>query len=165
MKKSNKVYKVSPLKYHSEFLLSYLDPWINQHTHIPKPEDFKLPSYKSYQNAFGRWNTALEILGYGKNRGYRKNYGRYTGKYINSSGYRFIYKPEHPKTDKDGYVLEHILVMEKAIGRYLEKDELIHHLDGNRANNSINNLCLMSHSSHSSWHMYCYHWERRQKRV
>lgn len=41
-----------------------------------------------------------------------------------------------------GYVAEHRLVMARAIGRPLESDETVHHIDGNRQNNQLSNLQL-----------------------
>ncbi len=37
---------------------------------------------------------------------------------------------------------EHILIMEKSIGRKLKTGELVHHIDGNKKNNNIENLFL-----------------------
>jgi hypothetical protein len=53
----------------------------------------------------------------------------------------------HPrcKDYKGGnYVFEHILVVEAALGRYLQAHEIVHHIDMDRANNSIENLYLCS---------------------
>lgn len=58
----------------------------------------------------------------------------------------------HPFTDQDGYVQEHRLVMEKNIGRYLTKDEIVHHLDGNGHNNDISNLELTTKKKHFKDH-------------
>jgi len=63
---------------------------------------------------------------------------------INNDGYKDILIPDHPFAKKSGYVLEHRLVMEKMIGRYLFPSEVVHHKDGNRANNSPENLQLFS---------------------
>ena len=68
------------------------------------------------------------------------------------SGYRMIRKPEHPFSDSKGYVREHRLVMEDYLGRYLEEDECIHHIDGNKSNNSIENLELMLIEEHVKLH-------------
>jgi len=43
--------------------------------------------------------------------------------------------------------------MEKYLGRYLSRDEIIHHKDQNRLNNKIKNLELYSKSQHSSIHI------------
>ena len=49
--------------------------------------------------------------------------------------------------------MEHRLVMEKQIGRYLTKEEIVHHVDLNKTSNDINNLCLYeSNSAHRFAH-------------
>ena len=49
----------------------------------------------------------------------------------------------------NGYVREHILVMEDHLKRKLTDDEVIHHIDGNRKNNKIENLMIFKkHSDH-----------------
>lgn len=57
--------------------------------------------------------------------------------------------PNHPYSQKGGYIPEHRLVMEKHLGRYLTNGEDVHHINGNRKDNDIENLWLMTHSSHS----------------
>lgn len=59
---------------------------------------------------------------------------------IQRKGYWYIYAPEHPRATKAGYVLEHRLVMEHELGRYLETHEVVHHRDRNRENNAPENL-------------------------
>lgn len=53
-----------------------------------------------------------------------------------------IYKPEHPKSKKNGYVREHTIVMEKKIGRPLDKNESVHHINGKKDDNRPSNLEL-----------------------
>lgn len=50
------------------------------------------------------------------------------------------------------YVMQHRLVVEKAIGRKLRDDEVVHHKDRNKGNNSIENLEIMSSSDHTKTH-------------
>lgn len=61
-------------------------------------------------------------------------------------GYVFLYRPEHPSSRKIppdfGYILEHRLVMEAYLGRRIKKGEVIHHIDGNKSNNKLENLLL-----------------------
>ncbi len=70
----------------------------------------------------------------------------------NADGYILIFLPEHPYTNSQGYVREHRLVMEKHIGRYLTPEEIIHHKDFNKTNNSIENLQIMTRREHDAYH-------------
>lgn len=69
-----------------------------------------------------------------------------------SDGYIKVYCPDHPMATKDGYVMEHILVMEKKIGRYITRDEVVHHKNKIRDDNRIENLELMLFTEHASLH-------------
>ena len=69
-----------------------------------------------------------------------------------SDGYVYVYVPDHPYATKDGYVMEHILVMEEAIGRYIMQDEVVHHINKKRNDNRLENLKLMSFKEHTSLH-------------
>jgi hypothetical protein len=70
-----------------------------------------------------------------------------------SDGYKCFYLPEHPNSNIKGLYAEHRLVMEKHIGRLLTKKEVVHHIDGDVSNNSIDNLMLFTTSSeHLSYH-------------
>lgn len=66
------------------------------------------------------------------------------GRTVTKNGYVLLYKPEHPHAKFGCYVWEHRYVMEQAIGRLLLPKEVVHHKDGNPANNAIDNLQLFS---------------------
>ena len=63
-------------------------------------------------------------LGTGKSKSYEKTYGKHT----------------------------HRIVAEQKIGRKLEKGEIVHHIDGNKRNNSPCNLMVMTQSEHARLH-------------
>lgn len=67
------------------------------------------------------------------------------GRHVNASGYVAISKPDHPSArGHGGYILEHRYIMEQYLGRKLEKHETIHHINGKKDDNRIENLQLRS---------------------
>lgn len=76
------------------------------------------------------------------------------GRTVEANGYIAIYKPEYSgKKIRKNYVYEHRWVMEQALGRNLSKGEEIHHIDGDRKNNKLDNLMLFaSKSEHLKYH-------------
>lgn len=66
------------------------------------------------------------------------------GRYRLVSGYLKVSVPNHVNADASGYVLEHRLVMEQHIQRLLKRNEYVHHKNGDRADNRIENLELWS---------------------
>lgn len=60
--------------------------------------------------------------------------------------------PEHPAANSLGYVLEHRLVMETYLSRYLRADEIVHHLNHEPGDNRLENLAVMTQSEHARLH-------------
>jgi len=85
---------------------------------------------------------------YAKNRDKRGPYKAF----VVISGYRYIQSPGHPYATLKGYVAEHRLIAEKIIGRYLRPDEVVHHKNKNKLDNSDSNLMVMTVSNHIKLH-------------
>jgi len=67
------------------------------------------------------------------------------GESTNSEGYERLYKPEHPYACPAGYVYAHRYVIEEHIGRHIHPHEIVHHRNGDKADNCIENLiCLIA---------------------
>lgn len=63
-----------------------------------------------------------------------------------SRGYIEIYYPSHPNAKKNNTIGEHTLVLSNFLGRPLEKGEFVHHKNGVRHDNRIENLELWTKS-------------------
>ena len=74
-------------------------------------------------------------------------------KIVSSYGYTKIrVGQDHPLADPNGYAYEHLLVWISSGRRAPDVTELLHHKNGNRRNNRLDNLELMTRSAHCSYH-------------
>ena len=74
-------------------------------------------------------------------------------------GYVEVNMPDHPRSNKGGYILHHRLVMESKIGRNLTRNEVVHHINGITNDNRLENLKLLSSREHTLLHAN----ERRER--
>ena len=77
-----------------------------------------------------------------RNRRGNKNNHWKGGRTHASKGYIYVWNPTHPHATKAGYVLEHRLAMEEYLGHCLEPWERVHHKNGIKDDNRIENLEL-----------------------
>lgn len=66
--------------------------------------------------------------------------------------YVFLYKPSHPNARKDGKIKRGRLVMSEHLGRPLKNNEQVHHINGIKSDDRLENLVVLSHKEHSSLH-------------
>jgi hypothetical protein len=105
-------------------------------------------SFMAKQSGVGKWmkNRKLPLS-------WRKNISKATkgnknpnwkgGKYRRSDGYIAIHNPIHPYCSKrGGYVLEHRLVLEEILKRFLTREESVHHINKIKDDNRPQNLML-----------------------
>lgn len=90
----------------------------------------------------------------------------FTGRYV-SGGYVRIWIGEHPYADRDGFALEHRIVVEKYLRQhnpassslvrlgervYLDPGLVVHHRNGDKQDNRLDNLEVMSCAEHTALH-------------
>jgi len=78
----------------------------------------------------------------------RKADGKARGWRITSNGYVEFTRKDNPNFGR----LLHVVTMEAAIGRRLRKGECVHHIDGDKLNNELSNLQLMTIADHAKLH-------------
>lgn len=74
------------------------------------------------------------------------------GRLLDKDGYINIWKPGHPYANNVGYVPEHRLVMEECLDVYLKPTLIVHHKNGKRDDNRLENLEVMTIREHKSHH-------------
>lgn len=85
------------------------------------------------------------------NRG--PNHPGWIGRTVTAAGYVLLSIPEHPRAYR-GRIAEHIVVMEKMLGRQLRPGETVHHINEIKGDNCPENLQLFaSRGEHTRHHM------------
>lgn len=95
----------------------------------------------------------------GKPRKYLQGHhgGNWKGGISNSRGYTIIYNPDHLRARRKGYVLEHIAIAQKALGKELPIGSVVHHENGSKNSGSLI-IC-----QDQSYHMLLHQRERALK--
>lgn len=85
---------------------------------------------------------SLASRGYVKGQPHRFRPGHNQRLNERQSGYRLVQAPEHPRASSHGYVLEHVVIAERALGKPLPVGAQVHHVDENTLNNANTNLVI-----------------------
>jgi len=71
---------------------------------------------------------------------------------VSKGDYNYAVVKNHPNATKNGYVLEHRIVVENSLGRVLLESEIVHHINGIKKDNRIENLVILNSKEHQSIH-------------
>ena len=83
------------------------------------------------------------------------------GKHLSSHGYAKVLVGEgHHLADSKGYAYEHKVIAEKVLGRRLKPGEIVHHKDGDKTNNSAENIEALPSIAH---HLFLHRGPNSQK--
>ena len=119
------------------------------------PTEIKPNQHLSEKTEFKKgmipWNKGLKGAQKGK-QGKESHFWK-GGHYKDKKGYIVTYMPNHPFANKGGQVMEHRLIMEMYLGRYITKIEVVHHKNYIREDNRIENLMLFKNrKEHEQYH-------------
>ena len=73
-------------------------------------------------------------------------------KIVSKGDYNYAVVKDHPSATKNGYVLHHRIVMENYLGRFLNSNEVVHHINGIKKDNRIENLEVHDLAQHVRSH-------------
>lgn len=119
---------------------------------LRKMNSFGIPKRSVAEALTGRKmprETAEKISEWRKKNAHGHNHGSWKNGRIKAHGGHILVwvGDSHPYATAKGYVLEHRLVMEKIIGRYLLPREVVHHINGIPDDNRPENLFLCEDQS------------------
>lgn len=113
---------------------------------------FKNSFYGKHHSKASKLKMSLSTFHFGKDNPNWKG-----GRIVRVDGYSFIKTHSHPFRNKQNYILEHRVIVEKYLKRYLKKNEQVHHIDNNPRNNkALNLMCFRSNSAHKRYHKNIY---------
>lgn len=122
---------------------------------IPKERKIRI-SRTCRKNGVGKWMLGRKanpkFLKMAKNQKGANSPSWKGGKYT-KNGYIFITNHNHPNVRDNGYILEHRLIVEKYLKRFITNKEVTHHVNKIRHDNRVENLMVFSGTSaHQKFH-------------
>ncbi len=102
----------------------------------------------------GKRNPMYGKIGWWKNKKRPSMFGdkhhNWKGGYwFSKNGYKVI---ENEAQNEGKRIFEHRFIMEKYLGRKLESSEIIHHINGDKLDNRIDNLQIVDRKTHYFMH-------------
>jgi hypothetical protein len=103
------------------------------------------------------------------------------GRHALVSGYIVVWVPGHPRATRDGYVLEHLVVAERALGKSLPDQAQVHHVNEAKWDNAPRHLVICEDAAyhqllhrraeawracgHADWRKcpFCQHWDEPRR--
>jgi hypothetical protein len=73
---------------------------------------------------------------------------------VSKGDYIYAKVPDHPNATVLGYVFHHRIIMENKLGRLLTSEEIVHHKNHDKRDNSVDNLQVMDRIEHMRMHGY-----------
>ena len=116
------------------------------------PDKTFLAIYKKAYSLNLKRDDDIKFLNRSKSKKREKSSNWNGGIRKTNKGYVQLLMPEHKRSNKSGYVMEHIVVYEKATGIEIPQNCCVHHLNGIKNDNRIENLCMMTSSAHTIYH-------------
>lgn len=126
-------------------------------------EDAQTPSNMPVRQLFGNWTGFVKAMGLEPNKSTFSKLARENsikarkgkrggmwkgGRRKDAHGYIQLWMPEHPNATMKGYVHEHRAVMSRHLRRPLNSWEFVHHRNGIKDDNRLENLELMTKHNH-----------------
>ena len=139
-------------KQETEILLENYNKVTNEQLVLLLPNKTFLAIYKKAYSLGLRKTKDIESQNRSNARKGEKSASWKGGRKRTNKGYISIMMPEHRRADANGYALEHIVVFENACGITIPDDCCIHHLNGIKDDNRIENLCMMQRKAHTVFH-------------
>ena len=87
------------------------------------------------------------------------------GQFKDGDGYIRVLMPEHPRANNNGYVHRSHLIAEKLLRRYLYSNEITHHKNGIRDDDSPENIEVTTQSKHTTSHNKINEKNRRRNKL